>query len=149
MGQDLHDSLGGHLTGIALLGKALAQRAVMVEPSKGLREEFARLVERNASATATQWLDLYARACEQRRKEHLATVLSQAPRIVFIKHRTLRPSFFAYTEGQSDAQNERHFDPGAELCLLTAKNTIFCANVDEDGHGTSETVVSSAIACVF
>jgi PAS domain S-box-containing protein len=26
VGQDLHDSLGGHLTGIALLGKALAQR---------------------------------------------------------------------------------------------------------------------------
>ncbi len=38
--------------------------------------------------------------------------------LVFTKHATIRPSFFAYTEGQSDAQNERHFLPGATLCLL-------------------------------
>ncbi|HWI57824.1 MAG TPA: hypothetical protein VNZ22_11405, partial [Bacillota bacterium] len=50
--------------------------------------------------------------------QRLRTVLAQAPRIVFTKHRTIRPSFFAYTEGQSDAQAERHFLPGSELCLL-------------------------------
>ena len=65
-----------------------------------------------------QLLELYVRACEQRRALRLQTVLRQAPRIVFTKHRTIRPSFFAYTEGQSDAQNERHFRPGAALCLL-------------------------------
>ncbi len=63
-------------------------------------------------------LRLYARACEQRRAQRLQLVLSKAPRIIFTKHHTVRPSFFAYTEGQSDAQNERHFIPDSELCLL-------------------------------
>lgn len=60
----------------------------------------------------------YAGMCEARRTERLRTVLQHSPRIVFTKRRTIRPSFFAYTEGQSDAQNERHFLPGSELCLL-------------------------------
>lgn len=63
-------------------------------------------------------LELYVEACEQRRRQRLQTVLAKAPRIIFTKHRTIRPSFFAYTEGQSDAQSERHFLPGSELCLL-------------------------------
>ncbi len=64
------------------------------------------------------FIQVYGRACELRRARRLQTVLNQAPRLIFIKHHTLRPSFFAYTEGQSDAQNERHFIPGAELCVL-------------------------------
>lgn len=66
----------------------------------------------------SRWLELYARGCEWRRERRLHTVLKETPRIVFTKHPTIRPSFFAYTEGQSDAQNERHFRPRAELCLL-------------------------------
>ena len=65
-----------------------------------------------------QWLERYIKACEDRRQERLKTLLLKAPRIVFTKHRTIRPSFFAYTEGQSDAQDERHFLPDSELCLL-------------------------------
>jgi len=49
-------------------------------------------------------------APEDRAREGAAHCLYQAP--------TIRPSFFAYTEGQSDAQNERNFIAGAELCLL-------------------------------
>ena len=47
-----------------------------------------------------------------------ATLLQKAPRIVFTKHYDLGGSHYAYTEGQSDAQAERHFDAGASLCLL-------------------------------
>ena len=65
-----------------------------------------------------RWLALYAKACEARRVLRLQTVLAKAPKIVFTKHRTIRPSFFAYTEGQSDAQAERNFVAGADLCLL-------------------------------
>jgi hypothetical protein len=65
-----------------------------------------------------QWLDLYVRVCEQRRALRLKPLLEKSPRIVFTKHETIRPSFFAYTEGQSDAQTERHFHPGSALCLL-------------------------------
>jgi hypothetical protein len=66
----------------------------------------------------SRWLDLYSQACERRRAVRLKNMLSRAPEIAFVKNRTVMPSFFAYTEGQSDAQNERHFLPGAALCLL-------------------------------
>jgi len=81
----------------------------------------AALAELSAAAPEPddlRWLELYAAIGAQRRAERLETVRARAPRIVFTKRRTVRPSFFAYTEGQSDAQHERHFLPGAELCVL-------------------------------
>jgi hypothetical protein len=85
---------------------------------RSLREESNGLLRDKVPGSDQRWLALYARACEQRRRPRLQTALAKAARIVFIKHRTVRPSGFAYTEGQSDAQNERHFLPGAELCVL-------------------------------
>jgi hypothetical protein len=38
--------------------------------------------------------------------------------VVFTRHYNLGGSHYAYTEGLSDAQNERHFVPGSALCLL-------------------------------
>ena len=62
--------------------------------------------------------DLYLRACERRREARLKPHLAQLARIVFTKHYDLGGSHYAYTEGQSDAQAERHFRPGSSLCLL-------------------------------
>ncbi len=90
----------------------------LADLSPPLQQRLDALIRSHAPAGDPRWLKLYADGCEQRRELRLRTVLKAAPRIVFIKHRTLRPSFFAYTEGQSDAQNERHFLPGSELCLL-------------------------------
>lgn len=83
-----------------------------------IRRELQHLIQASAPADDRRWLELYQKTCEQRRQQRLQTVTAKSPRIVFLKHPTIRPSFFAYTEGQSDAQNERHFLPGAELCLL-------------------------------
>lgn len=88
------------------------------ESGEVLRDEFSRLHQHRTPQNERRLLDLYARTCEQRRVLRLQTVLRDSPRIVFTKHFTLRPSFFGYTEGQSDAQHERHFEPGAALCLL-------------------------------
>lgn len=98
-----------------LVEKAVAE---LGEPGRGLRQELDRLAPAGAPAKDRRGLDLYVRACEQRRQQRLKTVIAKAPRIVFTKHRTIRPSFFAYTEGQSDAQAERHFLPDSELCVL-------------------------------
>jgi hypothetical protein len=98
-----------------LVAKAVAE---LGEPGSALRQELERLGQAAAPAKDRRWLDLYVKACEQRRQQRLKTVLAKAPRIVFTKHRTIRPSFFAYTEGQSDAQDERHFLPDSELCVL-------------------------------
>ncbi len=89
----------------------------------GLRREFDLLLQEGVPAGDRRWLLLYAHACAQRRAARLATLAVHAPRIAFVKRRTIRPSFFAYTEGQSDAQAERHFLPGSALCLLTLDGT--------------------------
>ncbi len=104
----------------ASLERGLVKRALtdMGEAGRPLRQEWERLAAPGVPADDRRPLDLYVRACEQRRRQRLQTVLAKAPRIVFTKHRTIRPSFFAYTEGQSDAQAERHFLPGSELCVL-------------------------------
>jgi hypothetical protein len=81
-------------------------------------------------------LPFYLKACEVRRAIRLRLLLEKAPRMVFTKHYNMGGSHYAYTEGQSDAQAERHFYPGAALCLLTCKGSQ--ANVEtllEDEKG--------------
>ena len=108
-------SAGAASTERRMIESALAE---LGKAAPGLRQELDALAQANVPAGDRRWLELYARACEQRRQQRLKTLLAKAPQIVFTKHRTLRPSFFAYTEGQSDAQAERHFLPDSELCLL-------------------------------
>ena len=88
------------------------------EPGRPLRQALDQLAHAVPQANDRRCLDLYVKACQQRRQQRLKTLLAKAPRIIFTKHRTIRPSFFAYTEGQSDAQAERHFLPDSELCVL-------------------------------
>jgi hypothetical protein len=76
------------------------------------------LVKGKVPGNDRRWLDLYVNACEKRRALRLKTLLQKAPQIVFVKHRIIMPAFFAYTEGQSDAQHERHFPVDSALCLL-------------------------------
>ncbi len=65
-----------------------------------------------------RWRSLYLKACEARRAARLRKLVRETPKIVFTKHYNLGGSHYAYTEGQSDAQAERHFVPGAALCVL-------------------------------
>jgi hypothetical protein len=100
--------------------RALITAAVneLGDPGEVFRQELEWLIQTQAPAGSRLWLDLYVRCCEQRRQQRLRTVWEKAPRIIFTKHRTVRPATFVCTEAQSDAQGERHFLPGAELCLL-------------------------------
>lgn len=86
--------------------------------ASGLRAEFASLVEDDIPALDKEWLALYARTCELRREARLKNALAKWRRFVFARHFNMGGSHYAYTEGQSDAQNERHFRPGAALCVL-------------------------------
>jgi hypothetical protein len=83
-----------------------------------LQAELSTLPKVAASPRDPRWEKLYLRACAARRAARLRTLLQAAPRIVFTKHYDLGGSHYAYTEGQSDAQAERHFVPGSSLCLL-------------------------------
>ena len=75
---------------------------------------------------STSRLDSYIKLCKSRRRLRLKSLESKALKFVFTKHYDLGGSHYAYTEGLSDAQHERHFRPGSALCLLeiTAKSEI-------------------------
>ncbi|MCX6925903.1 MAG: hypothetical protein NT154_22255, partial [Verrucomicrobia bacterium] len=66
----------------------------------------------------------YLELCEARRQIRLQVLQEKAPKIVFTKHWNIGGSHYAYTEAQSDAQAERHFYPGAAMCLLTCEKGV-------------------------
>ena len=82
------------------------------------RDEFNKLCKANVVLNDRAWFDLYVQACEKRREIFLRPLLDKCSSIVFTKHSNLGGSHYAYTEAQSDAQNERNFTPGASLCIL-------------------------------
>ena len=99
-----------------------ADRALVDKVIEELRRKDAALTRRYETLSATEnadWLDLYLTAGQLRRAQRLETLTRQTNRIVFTKHYNLGGSHYAYTEGLSDAQGERHFRPGSALCLLT------------------------------
>ncbi len=83
-----------------------------------LRVEYDSLISGNVAPADERWVALYHRACERRREKRLNPYLDQIGRVVFTKHDNMGGSHYAYTEGQSDAQAERNFDPGSALCIL-------------------------------
>ena len=91
--------------------------------NQAIHEEWKNLLRQEIADGDPRWLLLYARVAEARRAQRLNGLTRQPARIAFVKRRTIRPSFFAYTEGQSDAQAERHFLPGSSLCLMTFDGT--------------------------
>jgi len=124
----------------AALETKLVQTAIagLREGGQAWAQELESLLQQPGPSDDGRRLHLYFRVCEHRRRERLRTVLAEAPRILFTKRRTIRPSFFAYTEGQSDAQSERHFLPGSQLCLLHL----------EDLYGRVETLISDPTGAI-
>jgi hypothetical protein len=82
------------------------------------RSRMDALIEAKAPGKDPAWKDLYISACEVRRHNRLASLRKTGSKIVYAKHYNLGGSHYAYTEGLSDAQAERHFRPGSALCLL-------------------------------
>ncbi len=81
------------------------------------RERLSALRDAGTTRDDRRWAQLYLDACFQRRLARLQRYREQLGRVVFTKHYDLGGSHYAYTEGQSDAQNEQHFVPGSSLCL--------------------------------
>ena len=89
----------------------------------------------------------YRAACLARRAERLARVRSEMPRLAYARHFVMGGSHYAYTEALSDAQAERNFRAGSQLCVAewreglwaetvltnTSAGVIRDADVDYDG----------------
>ena len=90
----------------------------------------------NTPESITQALSAYLDACKARREQRLASFIKNTPEVVFTKFRTLRPSFFAYTEGLSDARAECNFFAGGELAyfkmdgIWAKEETLFISTVN-------------------
>ena len=84
---------------------------------QAVRGRFDQLVQSKAAGSGPQWLELYAEACQKRREARLKPLAAKWQKIAFAKHYPMGGSHYAYTEGQSDAQAERHFVAGTALCV--------------------------------
>ena len=72
-----------------------------------------------SSSNSEQRLAIYIKACELRRAMRLKVLKDNGiSSFVYSKHYNMGGSHYAYTEGQSDAQSERNFQPGGALCRL-------------------------------
>ena len=93
------------------------------------------LVENNPDAVKAGF-KAYLESCVKRRELRLHNFISSTPEFVYTKLHPLRPSFYAYTEGLSDARHEFNFNPGGALCRARM-NGIWaeeeCLLSDEDG----------------
>jgi hypothetical protein len=115
-----------------LLGDKLANLLNNVNPDLWIKMTRRVLAETGDAGTLERQLadaaggkdevklaELYLQTCQLRRAKRLAPLLKQATEgIVFARHYNIGGSHYAYTEGLSDAQAERHFRPGSQLCLL-------------------------------
>lgn len=87
-----------------------------------IRLELEKLRQADLPAHSRPWLELYAKACQVRREQRLRALATKCPAFVFTQHFNMGGSHYAFTEGLSDAQSERHFIPGSALCLLELKD---------------------------
>ena len=103
---------------------------------KALGAEATQLADAGAPGKDPRWRALYVKACEARRAVRLRPLAGKHRRIVFTKHYDLGGSHYAYTEGLSDAQAERHFKAGTALCLLTVDGAdVRMETLIEDANG--------------
>ncbi len=86
--------------------------------AQDLRERIAALAAQEEPADGQQWAELYLDTAVMRRAACLGPHRDVLRRVVFAKHFLMGGSHYAYTEGQSDAQHERHFRPGSALCMM-------------------------------
>ena len=98
----------------------LVRHAIEELGQKGIKFQsyLHRLNQAKRPPHSHAWLDLYRLVCLQRREIRLNRLAAQCPAFVFTKHFNMGGSHYAFTEGLSDAQSERHFVPGSSLCLL-------------------------------
>ncbi len=136
--QDAGADFGPWLSASAL--PAVAQQATkkalaeLGTAGQDLQVTFQRLTDHPQSVESQRWLELYLRAGEARRETRLERLRHQYPQWIFTKHYTMGGSHYAYTEGQSDAQHERNFSPGAALCRLNLDSGRVTALLsDSDG----------------
>lgn len=71
------------------------------------------------NSTESELIASYVDLCSKRREKRLKDFTEKPREIIYSKYSTLLPSFYAYTEGLSDARGERNFFGGSEISKIT------------------------------
>jgi hypothetical protein len=98
--------------------ETVTQKVISKIADKKVQSE---LIEKSKTTNA-DWIGLYVEAHQVLRHEFLSILEQQGNEYIFVKRYPFTPSFYAYTEGLSDARSEHSFTPGAALCKATLKN---------------------------
>jgi hypothetical protein len=101
----------------------MIEKVLTETPNAALKAQAAALVKGKVAGNDPRWKKLYITACNARRVARLKSLNATTKRIIFTKHYNMGASHYAYTEGLSDAQAERHFIPGTALCVLEINGT--------------------------
>ncbi|MCC1498159.1 hypothetical protein [Alcanivorax sp. 1008] len=91
-------------------------------------------------------LYLYVEIARLRRDLRLKSIMASGGRIAFAQHHNFHMSFIGYTEGLSDARNERTFSPDSRLSLIDLRQGQYGSKTDllSDKHGVIRDVDVSA-----
>jgi len=101
----------------------MIEKVLAEAPNTSIKARAAAMVKGKVPGNNPNWKKLYVAACQIRRAKRLRNLNAATKRIVFTKHYNMGASHYAYTEGLSDAQSERHFIPGSALCILDIAGT--------------------------
>ena len=82
----------------AALEQKLIEKVLQECPSDEIRRALETLIKSKAGPEDRQWLDLYIKACLDRRKNRLKPLLAKTKQVIFAKHQNMGGGFFAYTE---------------------------------------------------
>jgi hypothetical protein len=124
------DSLRGRVE------RVISEWDAATEAGRRLRRRFDAANGHGAASSDPLWAELYLDAAALRRAARLAPHHDLLRRVVFAKHFLMGGSHYAYTEGQSDAQHERHFRPGSALCMMELEGLFASvSNLIEDPSG--------------
>lgn len=95
-----------------------AIRKLAVELGEKLDNRLSIMEKKVGAGESPELINLLCELAGRRRVRRLSKVSQLSHDIIFIRRSPVTPSFFAYTEGLSDAQSERFFNPGSELVRL-------------------------------
>jgi len=92
------------------------QKNDILQKLDAFRKQTAEL--NGVPGTDARWRELYRQAASVRRELRLVPMKKLVPNFILMKHPNLGGSHYAYTEALSDAQAERNFRPGSQVCRI-------------------------------
>ena len=92
------------------------QKNDILQKLDAFRKQTAEL--NGVPGTDARWRELYRQAASVRRELRLVPMKKLVPNFILMKHPNLGGSHYAYTEALSDAQAERSFRPGSQVCRI-------------------------------